>query len=124
MDLNEKVIAIDGWKRNVKDANGVVIGTEPIKVLVRELSVGSRLDVFNDPKNMTFDGRTDMKKATPLIVIASVFDPVTKEPVFKDSPEDIKLIRGKAQAAIKQIVEAALEMNAVEEGSQEAAKNE
>lgn len=121
-DLREEIYETS-WKKLIKQENGSV-EEKPIKVLIKELDFGQRLDIFDNPKYKTFDGQPDFMNIAPLIVIATVFDPDTGLPVFANTKEDVALIRSKSKGPMQDIINKALEVNAMEPDAQENAKNE
>ena len=101
-DIDEKIVEIKEWG---------------CSVMVRSMT-GKERAVFL--KNTSNGETLDFEKMYPELVIATCYDPETKEKVFEKTDRDV--INSKSASAIEKIAKVALEISGLGEGSQDKIK--
>lgn len=112
-DLKNEIVEVPRWF----NPDGT-----PIKVLVKELSSGERLKLYDQYTDKQ-TGNVNALEANPAIVIATVFDPITGESVFTNCDEDRALLNGKSTDAVGFLLQKAMSMNGMDKGAVDEAKN-
>lgn len=104
-DIKEKEIPVEEWG---------------VKILVKGLTGKQRSMVLNEA--MDKKGNLDFTKVYPDLVIATSYDPETKEPIFEKADRD--LLNEKSGAALEKVAEVAVELSGLRaEAKEKAAKN-
>lgn len=104
-DIKEEVVEVEEWD---------------CKVLVRGLSGKDRSEILNNA--LTNNNRFDFSKVYPDLVIATAFDPETKEKIFKKTDRDA--INNKSGSALEKIAGVAVRLSGLgQQGVNMAVKN-
>jgi hypothetical protein len=102
-DLKEELVEVPEWG---------------CSILVRSMTGKERSNLFSvaiDAK-----GKLDFEKAYPVIIIASAFDPETKEKVFTTA--DMELLNGKNAGAMEKVAKVAMRLSGLDTESAMAAE--
>jgi len=93
-----------------------------VTVLVREMTAEKRTDIQNRAlKTVKGEQTIDFRVFTPLLVIASTFDPETREPVFEEG--DTSQLLQCSSSALEAISQVAMRLSGITEEELTAAKN-
>lgn len=82
-----------------------------VELLIKSLSGAERNKIMNTAMNK--DGKVDLDRFYPDIVIASCFDPETNEQVFE--PADRDMLLSKSGAALERIAQKAIKMSGLDD---------
>lgn len=110
MNLREKILNTEDIKEQV-----VEIPEWGVKVLVRGLDGAQRAKVMQNATDAR--GNINFTKIYPDIIIASCYDPETKEKIFEDTDRD--LIMKKSSVAIDRIVNVAMAISGLSKQAEE-----
>jgi hypothetical protein len=89
-----------------------------VTIEVRSISVRQRADLL---KHATRDDEIDMGVFSPLLVIASVYDPETGEPAF--TADDVDLLMSQPAGLIDRLVKVAMQTSGLDAGAIETGKD-
>lgn len=95
-DIKEEKIHIPEWD---------------VELLIRSMTGATRNKIMNTA--MTKDGKVDLDRLYPDIVISSCFDPETGEQVFE--PTDREMLLSKNGAALERIAQKAIKMSGLDD---------
>ncbi len=102
MNLREKILNANDIQEEI-----VEVPEWGVKVLVRGLTGEARAKILSGATDLS--GKIDYKKMYASLLIYSVFDPDTKEPVFEETDRDALL--KKSATAIDRIVNVAMKLS-------------
>lgn len=88
-----------------------------VTVEVRTMTAADRTTLQTN--STSADGKVDMTKFMPAVVIATVHDPETGEPVFQQS--DIPALLSKSGVVVERLAQKALQMSGMEASSADTA---
>lgn len=102
MNLREKI-------KNANDIQEEIVDVPEwdVKILVRSLTGKERAELLN--VCMTPGGQVDFKKLYPMLLIATCYDPETKEKIFE--PADKDWLNMKSGAVIEKIASVATKLS-------------
>ena len=113
--LRDKILAAEDIKSEL-----VTVKEWDVTLEVRGLSGRQRADYLKEV--IDSKGKMNFDKMYPALIIMSVFDPDTKEPVFKAG--DLDALAGKSGAALEQLAQVAQRLSGLNpEALGEAEKN-
>lgn len=116
MNLREKILAAEDIK-----SEQIYIKEWDAKLEIRGLT-GRQRGIYLQDVIDAKTGKMDFQKMYPMLVVMSVYDPETKEPVFKMG--DVDAIAGKSGAALEQLAQVAQRLSGLDsEAIGEAEKN-
>lgn len=90
-----------------------------VEVEVRSMTGAQRARVL---QGATVDGEVDLERLYPILLIETVYDPETGEPVFEAADRDA--LNGKNSGALERIAKVAMRLSGIEPGAEDAAKND
>jgi len=105
-DIKKKMVRVDAWDADIE---------------VRTMSLRDRTEFMLRASDGS--GGLDKELWTPMLIIASCYDPKTNERVF-DFDNDIEMLQGKQGVAVSDLSNTAMEMNGFGKASEtETGKN-
>lgn len=90
-----------------------------VEVEVRSMTGAQRARVL---QGATVDGEVDLERLYPILLIETVYDPETGEPVFEAADRDA--LNAKNSGALERIAKVAMRLSGIEPGAEDAAKND
>ena len=89
-----------------------------VEVEVRSMTGAQRARVL---QGATVDGEVDLERLYPILLIETVYDPETGEPVFDAADRDA--LNAKNSGALERIAKVAMRLSGIDAGAEDAAKN-
>jgi hypothetical protein len=112
MDIRERIL-----QSNDIETKEITVKKWGGKILLSALSGEQRSKVYSDSMK---DGKFDSENFSYNLIIASVLDPQTKEPIFL--PSDIDALKKKNGAILENISKELMALSAIGESAQEEAE--
>ena len=89
-----------------------------VEVEVRSMTGAQRARVL---QGATVDGEVDLERLYPILLIETVYDPETGEPVFEAADRDA--LNAKNSGALERIAKVAMRLSGIDAGAEERAGN-
>lgn len=113
INLRDKILSIDDTKFET-----VTIEEWGVDLEIKSLTGKVRAKLMNE--TMNDEGKMDIEKLYPELIIACTFDPETREPVFEAADRDT--LNTKNSGALEKIAKVAMRLSGLDADSVEKAK--